>query len=98
MKDQQAVLFVKFKSDLSDDELMEVAQERIDRFKPLEGLIQKYYCRDPATGEYVGIYIWDSPAKLEKYRKSELCASIAEAYKVIGEPKVEVLEIVELLR
>ena len=92
------ILFVKFKSELTFEEVMEVAESRIEEFRALEGLTQKYYVRDPATGEIGGIYIWDSAASLAQYSKSELRATIAEAYKVKGTPRAEVLEVVEVLR
>ena len=88
------IVYVKFRSELTFEEVMEVAHERIDRFRELKGLEQKYYIRDPATGEVGGIYVWESAADLDEYNRSELRASIAEAYKVEGAPHVEVLEIV----
>ena len=92
------IVFVKFSSELPFEEVMKVARERIDQFRELKGLRQKYYIRDPATGEVGGIYVWESREDLEKYNASELRATIADAYKVAGAPRVEVLEVVEILR
>ena len=92
------IVYVKFASKLSFEEVMAVAYERIDRFRAIKGLKQKYYVRDPKTGEVGGIYIWESAADLDEYNRSELRASIAEAYEVAGAPQVEVLEVVEVLR
>lgn len=92
------IVYVKFSSELSFEEVMAVAHERIDRFRAIKGLKQKYYIRDPKTGEVGGIYFWDSLADLEEFNRSELRASIAEAYKVAGSPCVEILEVVEVLR
>lgn len=92
------VLFVKFKSELEEDEVLRVADERIDDFRAMERLCQKYYFKDPQTGEYGGIYIWESADDLAQYRESEISKSIASAYKVIGTPHIEVLEIIETLR
>lgn len=98
MDKQQMIVFVKFSSELPFEDVMKVAHERIDQFRELKGLRQKYYIRDPVTDEIGGIYIWESKEDLEKYNSSNLRATIAEAYKVAGAPRVEVLEVVEVLR
>lgn len=92
------VLLVKFKSPLSLDEIREVASSRIDQFRALGGLVQKYYLRDKATGEVAGLYLWDSAESLGEYQKSELRRTIAAAYQAQGEPRIEVYDILEILR
>jgi hypothetical protein len=92
------VVLVRFKSSLSFDEVMAIANERADEFRALTGLQQKYYVQDPQTGEYGGLYMWDSPESFEAYRQSELRASIAEAYRAEGTPRVDVLRVVMPLR
>lgn len=67
-------------------------------FQALAGLQQKYYLQDAATGEYAGLYLWQSPADFAAYKDSELRASIAAAYKVEGEPRVEVYRVMRTLR
>lgn len=91
-------LLVKFKSPLSIDEVMEIVHSRIDEFRALSGLRQKFYLQDAVTGEYGGLYLWESPEALSEYRESELRATIGEAYQTIGEPRVEVFNVLELLR
>lgn len=92
------VLLVKFKSSLSFDEVQKVVDERIDDFRALMGLQQKYYVQDPATGEVGGLYIWESQDDFLEYRDSELRASIAEAYQTEGEPQIQVLSVFKTLR
>jgi len=94
----QVVLVVKFTSELSLDEVMEIARSRADEFRALEGLEQKYYFRDTATGQIGGLYIWKTPEDLAAYRKSELRKTIAAAYKTVGEPDLQVLEVLMPLR
>jgi heme-degrading monooxygenase HmoA len=89
---------VKFKSGLSEEELWKVVDERAPYFRQLDGLLQKYYVRDPQTGEVAGVYIWDSMDSLQQFRQSELAKTIPEAYKVEGQPQVETLEVVKVLR
>ena len=77
---------------------MEIARQRADDFRAFPGLCQKYYFQDPATGEIGGLYLWESEEALDAYRKSALRASIASAYETIGEPQIEVLDILMPLR
>ena len=92
------VLHVRFKSSLSLDEVMKVVKERAPEFRALAGLQQKYYLHDAASGEYAGLYLWESPQALAAYRDSELRATIAKAYKTQGEPRVEVYKVLMPLR
>lgn len=92
------LLLVRFRSSLSLDEVMRVAEERFPQFQALAGLQQKYYIQDVESGEFGGLYLWESPEALAEYRDSELRASIAAAYQVEGEPRVEVYRVVKPLR
>jgi len=92
------ILLVKFKSPLSLDEVSLVIDSRVDDFKRLKGLQQKYYLHEPATNEYAGLYLWESNEDFLVYRDSELRATIAAAYQTEGEPRIEVFNVVRLLR
>lgn len=92
------VLFVRFKSSLSLEEVEEVVNERIQEFRALDGLQQKYYLQDSVTGEYAGLYLWRGPEGLGAFGDSELRATIAKAYQVEGEPRVEVYRVMKVLR
>jgi heme-degrading monooxygenase HmoA len=92
------VLLVRLKSGLDPVAAMKAVEERAPEFRALEGLQQKYYVRDPKTGEYGGLYLWESEAAMDDYRKSELRKSIAQAYQAEGEPRVEVYEVIKVLR
>lgn len=98
MNHPEVVLLVRFKTSLSLDEVREVAEERAPEFRAIEGLQQKYYLQEVASGEYAGLYLWKTPEALAEYRDSELRASIAEAYQVQGEPRVEVYRVAKTLR
>ena len=98
MKHPEVVLLVRFKTPLSREKVTKVAEERAPEFKALEGLHQKYYLQDVASGEYAGLYLWKSSEALAEYRDSDLRASIAEAYQVQGEPRVEVYKVAKTLR
>lgn len=92
------IQIVKFESELSEEEVVAVAKERIDRFRALPGLIQKFYVKLAEPNHYGGVYVWDSMESLSAYRESDLAASIPAAYKVKGTPSVEVLDALFPLR
>ena len=92
------MLCVKFRSDLSDSQVRELLDQRLAQFRAVPGLIQKYYARDNATGDYVGIYLFDSEESLLRYRSSQLARSIPAVYQVAGSPRVETLELLFTLR
>lgn len=92
------VQVITFESKLSEDEVWSRARERLERFRELDGLVQKYYVRGDAPNRYGGVYVWDSKESLEAYRQSDLAASIREAYDVVGQPDIQVLDAAFALR
>jgi hypothetical protein len=92
------VQYIRLQSDLSEPELLQIANERADGFRAIPGLIQKYYVRLNEPGQYGGIYIWRSKKDLTAFRNSELAASIPQVYQVVGPPKVEVSDLLFQLR
>ena len=87
------MLLVKFHSRLTDDEVLRNLEERLPLFRAVPGLKQKYYAREAATGDYVGIYLFDTIAALLDYRASELAKSIPPVYEIEGTPRIEILEL-----
>ena len=98
MKYPEYTLHVRFRSKLTLDQVTKIMDERAPEFRALEGLQQKYYLQDTATGEFAGLYLWESQEALAAYRESELRASIAKAYQAEGKPRVEVYRVVKTLR
>jgi len=92
------IQFVKFESELSEEEVLAAAREREPQFRALPGLLQKYYVKGDKPDQYGGIYVWDKMESLRVYRESELAAGIPKAYKVKGQPTIEVLETLFQLR
>ncbi len=72
--------------------------ERAPEFRALPGLVQKHYVHDRETGEFGGLYLWDSEESMDEYRKSDLAATIAQAYKTQGVPRVEIMDCMLSLR
>ena len=92
------VQFVKFPSGLSEAEVRRTMEERAPQFRLLPGLVQKYYGRERETGEFCGIYIWDSEASLVEFRASELARTIPGAYQVTRQPRIEIFDVLFPLR
>ena len=92
------IQFIRLKSNLPQDELLRRANERKPRFEETPGLLQKYYVKLADEGAYGGIYVWDSPESMKKFRETELFASIPGAYEITGPPDVEMLQVLFQLR
>lgn len=92
------IQFVKFKSGLSDAEVRQVMEERAPRFRALPGLVQKYYGHEKKTGEFTGIYLWDSEQSMREFQETDLARTIPAAYKVKGQPRIEIFDVVMPLR
>lgn len=92
------IQIIKLKSGLTEDKLMMTAKEREPAFKAIPGLLQKYYVKLGQEGHYGGVYIWDSKESLQAYQRSELAASIPQAYEVIEEPDIEIFDVLFQLR
>ena len=88
----------KFKSGLSDEEATRVMNERAPRFREVPGLVQKYYTRDEKTGERGAVYVWESEAAMQAFRTTELARSMSDAYRIEGDKRVEVVDVMLVLR
>lgn len=86
------ILRIKFKSALPFDDLMIKVNERIEDFRALPGLMQKYYFKTDTPNEYGGLYIWKDKESMIAYRESDLAKTIAGVYQVEDAPDIEVLE------
>ena len=92
------VQVVKYKTGLSDAEAAKTIAQRAPQYEALSGLRQKLYIRELETGEYGGIYVWEDEDSMGEFRESDLAATIPEAYRVEGAPRVEIFELVSVLR
>jgi heme-degrading monooxygenase HmoA len=92
------IRLVKFRSALSDAEVLKLYDERAPQYRKMSGLLQKYYIKDKETGEHGAVYLWDSMKSMEEFQNSELSRSIPETYKIIGKPRIEILDLVYTLK
>lgn len=96
---QGTIMFiVRLKTKLTEEELVLRAKERAPQFRALPGLIQKYYIKTKNSGEFGGVYIWDSMESFKKYKESDLVKSIAAAYEVTEPPTTELIDLMFELR
>jgi heme-degrading monooxygenase HmoA len=98
VKKAMIIRFVKFKSALSDSEVLKLYEHRAPQYRKLPGLIQKYYIKDKKTDEHGAVYLWDSMKSMQEFEQSQLSRSIPEAYKIVGQPRIEILDLVFTLR
>ena len=92
------IQFIRLKSSLAEEEVYQKAKEREPDFQAIPGLLQKYYVKLGAPGEFGGIYVWDSRESLAAYRASDLAATIPQAYQLTEAPNIEVMDLLFQLR
>jgi len=83
---------VRFRSGLTDEQVQDLYEARVDRYQQVPGLVEKLYLRY-RSGEHGAIYVWESGAALEAFRASDLGRSIGTAYQVDGEPTTELADV-----
>ena len=88
-------LQVLFRTDMAVEEALRKVEEPTVRefFQRVPGLWQKYYVRDPVTGEIGGIYLFDSRESLERFRASCNPQEAIQTFNPLGPPAFRVFEI-----
>jgi hypothetical protein len=84
---------VRFRSDLTDEDVQRRFEERADRYRELPGLVQKIYLRFRETGQFGALYVWDSEQSLAAFRETELARTIPVAYVVTEPPLSELADV-----
>ncbi len=79
---------VRFRSRMSDQQVLQTYEARAPRYRSLPGLIEKYYLHFADTGEHGAVYLWKSVDAMNAFRESKLAHSISEAYQVEAAPVV----------
>ena len=87
------VFLTLFKSGLPKDEVLKKFEERANKYREVNGLLQKYYIHDESSGEFGGIYIFDSKENLAAFRNSDLAKSIGDTYKDLEPPTRKVFNV-----
>jgi len=92
------VQIVRFRSGLPDEDVRQLYEARAPRYREVPGLVQKYYLAFQETNEHGAVYLWESHEALRRFRESDLARTIASAYRVQGDPVVQIAEAVMALR
>ena len=95
---EMIIQVIKIQSPLAEEELIERAQKRAEKFRAIPGLVQKFYVRRGGEGAYAGIYIWDSKESMMAFKGSELAKTIPTAYELQGPPEIEISDMLFQLR
>lgn len=82
------IVFATFESELSHDEIEETMRQRAEKFREVDGLVQKYFIQDREHDRYGACFIFDSEESRDAYFASDLSAGVGEAYAVKGDPEV----------
>jgi hypothetical protein len=91
------ILFVRISSNVDSKELEQRAIKRKPEFLEIPGLIQKIYGRDPESGDWCGIYFFESKEALAAFRETELAKTIPLAYEAT-EVRREIFEVMYPLK
>ncbi|MDW3647150.1 MAG: hypothetical protein R8P61_08810 [Bacteroidia bacterium] len=95
---EMIVQIIKIQSPLAENELIDRAQTRAEKFRAIPGLVQKFYVRRGGEGAYAGIYIWDSKESMMAFKGTELAKTIPVAYELQGPPEIEISDMLFQLR
>lgn len=98
ISNDMVIQIIKVNSQLSEEDLIQTATERAAGFRLLPGLTQKYYVRTAEPGVYAGVYIWESAEAMKAFQKTDLAATIKDAYKLTGAPEVDISTVLFKLR
>ena len=82
------VVFAMFESELSSEEVEQTMRQRAEKFREVDGLVQKYFVHDEENGRYGACFIFESMEARDAYFESDLSAGVGEAYAVKGTPEV----------
>lgn len=92
------IVFATFESELSSEEVERTMRQRAEKFREVDGLVQKYFVHDQENGRYGACFIFDSAESRDAYFASDLSAGVGEAYAVTGTPDVTTARLLFPLR
>jgi hypothetical protein len=91
------LLLFLFKTELSEEQVRTVVDDRSERYRSVKGLILKFDLHDSQSHHRGGVFIFDSQENVQLFLDSELAKSTGKAYQFI-EPEISrVFEITGML-
>jgi hypothetical protein len=91
------VLTFHFRSNLSYDDVMKLAESREDQYKDVRGLKQIVYMKDERINQYGSILFFETDEDLNNFRSSELSRSLKEVYNIVGLPEIRIFDVIKQL-
>lgn len=92
------VASVKFKSNMTLEEVKQVSEDTAGDYESAQGLIQKYYYVDNQTGEVGGLLFWESEESMNVFFNSEPAQNLGTTFALEQPPRIELLEVFKVLR
>ncbi|MCL4814173.1 MAG: monooxygenase [Vicinamibacteraceae bacterium] len=87
------VQIVRWKSGLTEAEVLALFEARAAHYREVPGLVQKYYLRYE-SGEFGAVYLWESAEALETFRASEVGRGMAGVFAIEGQKAVHLADVV----
>lgn len=91
------IVNMRMQTELPKDEVDRLCREGFPKFKALEGLKQKYYIHNHENGDLGGVYFFETRKAAEDYVAGPIVATVAERFKVVGDVKIECVEVLYTL-
>lgn len=82
------VVVITYESKLDPDVVVDLFRERAQKYRDVDGLVQKLYLHDESTGRFGGIYVFDSEASRDALFESDVHESLRDAYDVTGDVEI----------
>jgi hypothetical protein len=91
------LLFFLFKSELSEEQVRTVVDDRAERYRSVKGLILKFDLHDTQSHHRGGVFVFDSQENLQLFLDSELAKSTGNVYRFTEPAMCRVFEITGML-
>lgn len=91
------IVSMRFASNKTQEELDELSNAGLEKFRSLPHLGQKYYVKNEQTGQVGGIYVFHTRQAAEDYAHGPIVASVRERYGIDGELTLEILDVLMTL-
>lgn len=91
------IVNMRMQTNMPKAEVDRLCREGFPKFKALEGLQQKYYIHNPENGDLGGCYFFETREAAQKYVAGPIVATVAERFQVVGEVKIECVDVLYTL-
>lgn len=88
---------VRFKTDLSEESLQQLLDEKRDTYRHARGLVQQVFLRRPGSDEYAAVYLWEGGESHRASRPFKPEAALAADHRIVGDPSLERFEVMSIL-